>query len=188
MTIARPTRPSIGDVTRVNSRSSSAARSAASTAATCAADSSRERGAALVLLVRHRVLAGEPAGALELRLRAANRRARSVQLGAQPIDFGLERTRVDLKERIAAPDDRAFLEAHGGDVPGHARTDGDRVHGFEPAGELVPLGDVLRSYFGDRHLRGRRLTGLSRGASATGGQNDGEHSRQDDSVPRPAIH
>ena len=188
MTIARPTRPSIGEVTCVNSRLSSAARSAASTAATCAADSSRERGAALVLLVRHRVLAGEPAGALELRLSRAEPSRALVQLGAQPIDFGLERTRVDLEEQIAAPDDRAFLEANRGDVPGHARPDGDGVHGLEPAGEFVPLGDVLRSHFGDRHLRGRRLTGLSRRASATGGQNDCEHSRQGDSVPRPAIH
>ena len=67
-----------------------------------------------MLLVRHRVLAGEAAGALAAPIAPRTVARAAVQLGAQPIDFGLERTGVDLEERIAAPDDRAFLEANRG--------------------------------------------------------------------------
>ncbi len=60
----------------------------------------------------------------------------------EAIDLGLEGTRIDLEEHLAAADDRALLERHGGDEAGHARPDVDRVHRLEAAGDLVPLGDV----------------------------------------------
>ena len=123
VTMARPTRPVIGEVTCVNSRFSSAARSAASTAATCAERFLRERRAAIVLFVRHRVLGPQPLGAAQLRVGALHGRARARQLGPQPIDLGLERTRVDLEQQVAAADHGAFGEAHRRDEAGHARPD-----------------------------------------------------------------
>ena len=142
VTIARPTRPSIGDVTCVNSRFSSAARSAASTAAALRRRLLRERRASIVLLFRDRVLGAKPLGALQLGVGALTRGARASELGAKTIDFGLERARIDLEERIASSDDGAFLEADRGNETGDARPDFDGIDGLQPAGEFVPLGHV----------------------------------------------
>ena len=83
----------------------------------------RERGAAIVLLVRHRVLGLQPLGALQFRLRALDSRLRAVQLGAQPIDFRLERTLIDLEQQLPAADDGAFVEVQRLDVARHTRPD-----------------------------------------------------------------
>jgi hypothetical protein len=66
----------------------------------------RERLAAIALFLRHRVLAAQPLGSTELAVGALHRGARAIELGLQPIDFGLERSRVDLEEQVAAVDDR----------------------------------------------------------------------------------
>ena len=121
-----------------------------------------ERGAAIELLVRDRVLGGQPFRALELGGGALNRGAGAQQLGAQAIDLGLERPRVDHEQQVAARDDRAFLEADRGDVARHARPDGDGVDGLEAAGEFIPLGEVARDHLGGRHLWRRRGGGLCR--------------------------
>ena len=87
MTSARPTRPSIGDTTLVNSSSSSAARSAAATASTWARRLGRGAGAALALLVGHRVLARQPLRAPHLgggRGRAPPSPARARRAGGRP--------------------------------------------------------------------------------------------------------
>jgi hypothetical protein len=160
VTYARLTRPAIGETTRVNSRLSSTARSAASTAATWAV-------ASCANFERHRVLGAQTLGALQFRGGALHGRARSHQLGAQTIDFGEERTVIDLKQRVALADDGAFLEAYGRDVAGDTGTDVDRLDGLEAAGELIPLGDLAIDHRGNRDLR-RPLRGrLRRGPGAT---------------------
>ena len=125
-----------------------------------------ERGAALLLLVRHRVLGREALGALQLGGGAADGGARPHQLGAQAIDFRLERPRVDLEEQVAALDDRAFAEADRRHVARHARPDRHGVDRFEPARELVPFGDLTRQHFRRGHLRRRRIGRLRRRARA----------------------
>ena len=92
--------------------------------------------------MRHGVLARETSGALQLGGGALDRRARSRELGAQPVGLRFERPRIDLEEQIAAADDRALFEADGGDESGHARPDRDGVHRLEAAGHFVPLGDI----------------------------------------------
>ena len=109
--MARPTRPAIGAVTRVNSRFSSAARSGGFDGRCLRGGLLREGGAAIVLLVRDGVLGRQPFGTLQLGGGALDRGAGAQQLRAQPIDLGLERPGVDLEQQIAARDDRAFLES-----------------------------------------------------------------------------
>ena len=74
---------------------------------------------------------------------------------------------------------RTFLEAHAGHVSRHARTNGDGVHGFEPAGELVPFGDVARDDGGDGDLRVGRGRLLRRRARAAGGKRGDQDDDED---------
>ena len=101
-----------------------------------------KRDATLDLLAGHRVLRGEPPGAIELGLRAPLGRSRALQFGAQAVDLGLKGARVDLEQQVALADQGAFAEPDVRDVAGDAGTDLDRVDGLEAAGELVPLGDL----------------------------------------------
>ena len=168
VTMARPTRPSIGEVTRVNSRFSSAARSAASTAATCAVDSCANDGAALVLLVRHRVLGGAAARRAAARSRRAAPSARARASSARRRSTSAWNGRGSIWNSRSPRCGRWRLRrsARPTTKPGDARPDRHGVHGFEPAGELVPLGDVAGDDFRDRDLRRRRLGRLRRGARA----------------------
>ena len=121
-----------------------------------------KRGAAIELLMRDRVLGGQPFRALEFGGGALNRGAGAQQFGAQAIHFGLKRPRVDHEQQVAARDDRAFLEADRGDVSRYPRPDGDGVDGLEAAGEFIPFGQVARDHLGGRHLGRRRGGGLCR--------------------------
>jgi hypothetical protein len=125
-----------------------------------------------VLLPGHRVLRGQPFGALRLGLRALNGGARPREVGLQTIDLSLERTRVDLEEQIAASDNRSLAEAHARHQPGHARPDGDGVDGFEPAGELIPLGHLPERHLCHADLWRGRLTGLRGRPRAPGERQD----------------
>jgi len=51
----------------------------------------------------------------------------TMKLGTKAIHLRLERTRVDLEQRIAASDDGTFLEPYRGNQTGDARTDFDRI-------------------------------------------------------------
>ena len=134
----------MGETTLVNSRSSSAARSAAATASTRAA-------ASAAAPARRSRSSSEMAFSVDSRSArrcsdaARSRAARRLrELGAEPRDLRLERPVVDLEEHLPLPDQAAFLERDPGDQARDARPDRDRLHGLEPAGELVPLGDVAR--------------------------------------------
>ena len=153
VTSARLTRPSIGETTFVNSRSSSAARSAAATASYLRGRFSGGGGAAFALLERHRVLGRQPVGAALLRAGAVARRRGLRELGAQAGNLRLEGAIVELEQDLSLTHQAAFLERHGRDQSGDARPDADGLHGLEPAGELVPLGDVARDGRGRGHLR-----------------------------------
>src|SRR5205814_4642601 len=103
------------------------------------------------------------------------------ELGAQAIDFGLERTRVDLEQEVAFVDHRSFIEANGGDESGDARTNGDGVHGLEAGGEFVPFGNVVRNDFGDADLRWwRRSAGLRGDARAGLNERNEKRERESD--------
>ena len=168
MTSARLTRPSIGETTLVNSRSSSAARSAAATASTCAAASvgGARRGArAPRATSRSRSTAGRRGACSDAGAVARGRGLR--QLGAQPVDLRLEGAVVELEQDLSLTHQAAFLERHARDQARDARPDADRLHGFEAAGELVPLGDVARDGRGRGHLRERWRGRLRSGRGCT---------------------
>ncbi len=68
----------------------------------------RECRAAIVLLVRDRVLGAKALGALQLGVGALTRGSRARELGAQTIDLRLERPRIDLEQQVASLDDGAL--------------------------------------------------------------------------------
>ena len=59
----------------------------------------REGRPPIVFFLRHRVLRAKPLGTLQLGGRPLNGRAGAHEFGAQTIDFGLERPRIDLEQR-----------------------------------------------------------------------------------------
>ena len=61
----------------------------------------RESRTAIELLVRDRILGGEPFSALQLGGCALDRGARAEKLRAQTIDLGLKRPGVDFEEQVA---------------------------------------------------------------------------------------
>jgi hypothetical protein len=101
-------------------------------------------------------------------------RAGACELGAQPVHLCLGRPGIDLEQQLAAADEGAFLEADGGNQPGDTRTNRDRVHGLQPAGELVPFGDVPREDRRRRDLRRRGIGVLCGGLCARRQQPDGD--------------
>ena len=127
VTIARPTRPSIGDVTLREFEVQLRRPERGLDGCRLRRRLLREGRASVVLLFRDGVLGAKLLGSLELGRCTLPGGAGASELGAQTIDFGLERTRVDLEERIAASDDGAFLEPHRGNQTGDARTDFDGI-------------------------------------------------------------
>ena len=84
----------------------------------------REGSAAIVFFARDGILAlgGQPAG---VRVCALNRRARvRARRGRSTSAW---KGRGSMEEQVATADDGAFVEAHRGDIAGHARPDVDRV-------------------------------------------------------------
>jgi hypothetical protein len=77
-----------------------------------------------------RVGLGQPQ--LRLRLRT---------IGGQPVDLGLERTRVDAKQHIALVHFGTFLKLDGVHISTHARPHVDGVDGLELAGEFGAVAD-----------------------------------------------
>ena len=122
----------------------------------------RKGGAAIVLLARDRVLGAKPLGALQFRVGALARGSRTGELGAQAIDFRLERARIDLEQQVASPNDGALFETYRRDETGHARPHFDGIDGLQTAGELVPLGHVALDDLGDGDLWRRWWTLLRR--------------------------
>ena len=161
----------------VNSRFNSAARKRGFHGRDLRLGLGGRRKPAVVLFGGDRVLGRQPAGALAFGGGARERGLPARQVRAQPIHFGLERARIDLEQDVAALDDGPFGELHGRNQPGHARAHVDVVHGFEPAGELVPFGDVAGQGpgGGDRGRRRRRdLRGRLRAPGKSEGQKNGK--------------
>ncbi len=106
VTMARDTRPAIGDVTRVNERFSCAASRAAPAAASLRLCDGRIGFDLLGFLARRRVLREQPLGAIAVRARELDLRARAVALGGEARDLGLG-TAADRSERADRPSRRA---------------------------------------------------------------------------------
>src|SRR5467141_2603513 len=100
-------------------------------------------------------------GTLKIALRSRKLRFRLRQIALQTVHFRLEGTRIDLKQEIALPNNRAFLEMHALQVAGDARANLHRVDCFKPPGELVTVAQLLANYFRDAHLHRRWDLGLS---------------------------
>ena len=165
--MARPTRPSIGEVTLRELEIQLRGAQRGFDRRDLRGRLLRERRAAIALFVRDRVLAAQPLGALELAVGALHGGARASRASAvQPIDLRLERSRVDLEQQVALADDRAFGEANGGHEPGHPRPDFDGVDGLEATGEFIPFGHVALDDAGDGDLRRRRRRLLRGGLRA----------------------
>ena len=166
--MARPTRPAIGASTRVNSRFSSAARSAASTAVDLRRRLGGDAGAAIALLARHRVLGRQPLGAALLGAGAIARRRRPARSSARSRSTSAWNGRVDLEQqspwRDQAPSVNDTVEISP-ETRGRTAT---VLHGFEPAGELVPFGDVAGDGRGGGDLRQRRRRAWSATPGARG--------------------
>ena len=139
VTMARDTRPAIGDVTRVNERLSFAASSSApaaasralATAAFAASCSYSSRDVAFCASSRSARSAYERArpSSAAARSRSAVSRSTSAWNGRGSI----------LKEQVARSDSRALDEPDGIDVPADPRPNRDVMDGFEPAGEVGPV-------------------------------------------------
>jgi hypothetical protein len=74
----------------------------------------------------------------------------------------LEGARIDLKQEVAWAHNRAFLEMHALQVAGNARTILDGTDGFEAAGELIAVTDLLADYFRYAYFDWGGSLGLSR--------------------------
>ena len=165
MTSARLTRPSIGETTLREVQIELGGAQRGRHGVDVGRRLGRGAGAALALFERHRVLARQAIGAPHFDRGAIARHRRLRELRAQTIDLRLKRTIVDLEQQLSLPHEAAFLERHVRDEAGDARTDGDRLHGLEPAGEFVPFGDVARDRRrgGDLGKRRRRRRWFRRG-------------------------
>ena len=96
------------------------------------------RGRELIeILLRDHVLRDEPLAAIVVRCGQRRLRARAAQLRRQPVDLGLERTRIDAEQQLAFLDARAFGELHRVDEAVDARPDLDAVDGLQAAGEFL---------------------------------------------------
>ncbi len=131
----------------------------------------RRAGPPLALLQRHGVVGCQPVRPPHFRRRAIARARCLCQLGAQPLDLGEEGAVVELKEQLSLADQAAFLERDGRDQSRDTRTDADRLHRFEAAGELVPFRHLTSNRGCRRHL-GERRRGGCLNACARGGEGD----------------
>ena len=140
VTMAWPTRPAIGAVTRVNSRFNSAARSAASKPGPGPSASSAARA-------RDRALRSEMAFSLTSRSARSRSAAVRVDVACARCSSAPRRStsawngRGSISKRTSfwrtmAPSVKCTAE-----TARHAGPDVDVMDGFEPAGELVALGD-----------------------------------------------
>src|SRR6266849_8059218 len=100
-------------------------------------------------------------GALNVALRSRKLRFRLRKIAPQTIHFRLEGTRIDLKQEVALPNNRAFLEIHALQIAGNARANLNRVDCFKSAGELVTVAYLLADNFRHAHLHRRWRLGLS---------------------------
>src|SRR6266851_686769 len=100
-------------------------------------------------------------GALKIALRSRTLRPRLRKIALQTVYFRLEGARIDLKQKITLPNNRAFLEMHALQIAGNARANLDRVDCFKSPGELVTIAQLLANYFRYAHLHRRWGLGLS---------------------------
>ncbi len=73
----------------------------------------------------------------------------------EPIDFRLERTRVDLEQQLAFLHARAIREGNAIDIAADSRTDIHRVHGLQTTAEFLPFAQRPMNHLGHRDLRQR---------------------------------
>ena len=124
----------------------------------------------LELFLRRRVAREQPLARDRDTTRAsfscASARSRSA---VEPIDFRLERPRIDLIQEVACRYAPAFREVHGLDVAADARPDLDAFDGFETAREVGPIVEIANGHFGRRDFRRWRsrwgITRFADGAS-----------------------
>src|SRR5882762_10244448 len=86
-------------------------------------------------------------GALKIALRSRTLRSRLREIALQPVYFCLEGTRIDLKQEVALPNNRAFLEMHALQIAGNAWANLHRVDRFKSSGKLVTVAQLLADYF-----------------------------------------
>ena len=116
-------------------------------------------------------------------------------LGDQPVDFRLERTRIDLKQQLALLDACAIGEGNAVDVAAHPRTDFHGVDGLQTSGEFLPLTQRPVDHLGHRDLRQRGVRDrlrLGARVSDTGEQQaDGEGAKTEENrrrlLQRPGV-
>ena len=173
--VCRPSRSratrgrAIGAVTRVNDRSSFAASSAALIDASCAAATVASAATCSNSSCDVALRASSRSARSRYDSRELELRERALALGRQPVDFRLERPRIDLIQEVACRDTPAFREMHGLDVAADARPNLDAFDGFEPAREVGGVVELVDGDFGRRDLRRRRsrwgVTGFADGAT-----------------------
>ncbi len=108
-------------------------------------------------LARDRLGFEQRLGADVLGLRQARFAARARQVGLGAIEFGAVTTLVDHEQQVAFLDLLAFAISDAFDITADARTQLDRFHRADAAGEIVPLANRLGQHRGDADFgRGRR--------------------------------
>jgi len=117
-----------------------------------ASASLRNCGPPVVLLGRHSVIVVKAFRSLKIALRLAKVELAPAQ--DRPLNglLLLEGTRIDLEQEVSLANNRTFLEMHALQVAGNSRTNLDCVYGFEPAGELIAVADLLAGYFRYAHF------------------------------------
>ena len=153
VTSARPTRPLMGERTRVHSRLSRAVATAACAACTVAAPRSAAAGPVVELLLRDRVAGGQLLRSLQATRGQRGGAVRLDQVGLGARQLGLVGARIDLEQHVPLAHLLARGEGHALDVARDARPDLDRLDGLEAADELVPFGDLALLDGGDADRR-----------------------------------
>src|SRR5258708_35132730 len=118
-------------------------------------------------------------GAVKIALRSRTLRSRLRKIALQTVYFRLEGTRIDLKQEVALPNNRAFLEMHALQIAGNTRAHLDCVDCFKPAGELVTVSYLLADNFRYTHFRWRWSLRLSRTGTGTPGIQAGKRRQTD---------
>ena len=136
------------------------------------------RGELIEILLRDHVLRDQALAAVMVRRGELGLRTRATQLRAEPVHFGLERTRIDAEQQLAFLDARAFAELNGIDETADSRPDFDAFDGLQSAAEFLPVAKRLGDHAGNGDFGcGRRCGFAARlRAGATGecrGQRDG---------------
>ena len=146
-------------------------------------------GPAIELLPRDRLHIHQLAGSLHLALGQCRSRAGPLQLRLGTSQVGLVGPRIDLEQDLALPHLFPFGEGDPLDVARDPGLDLHLVHRLEPAGELVPFGDLTLGHLGYRdrlrRRRGGRLLPATHRQGREGETSQGENASYCES---PGLH